>query len=254
MQRLNNRRGSVMGIVVGLIVLLLIGGTIWFLVSKPFHSQVKGAFNQATQWTPENIKSDPVGYLTYALGEVGKTEKKLQASELGLRTRLNETTRPLDTNKAKKADFDKLLSELKAAYIAASSEKKWPAHVRGQQFDEIELKRKIVEYDGKLKDATDKVDVYSKTSKTITEKLGEVQDKLSEVEKLKNKLSTNMEIAKVNQSVDDIGSIDDQLNAIVDTSSALAKTAEDAKRGDDLLKPSGDTKTEDDFSKIMGKK
>ena len=56
------------------------------------------------------------------------------------------------------------------------------------------------------------------------DKLGEIEGKLAEVDKLKNKLSTNMEIAKVNQSVEGMDSIGDQLNSIVDTSSALTDT------------------------------
>ena len=44
----------------GLIVLALVAGGIWFFISKPFQMQVKQTYNQATQWTPENIKKDPV--------------------------------------------------------------------------------------------------------------------------------------------------------------------------------------------------
>ena len=97
------------------------------------------------------------------------------------------------------------------------------------------------------------VDTYAKTDKLIGDKLGEIENKLADVEKLKNKLSTNMEIAKVNQSVNDIGAIGDQLNAIVDTSSALAKTAEEGTSVADMIKPSGDARVDDEFSKIMGK-
>ena len=250
----DNRRGaSSLGIIVGLIVLLLLGGGIWYFVSKPFKTHVTQAYEQATQWTPENIKQDPVGYLTWALVEVGKAEGKLQASELSLRTKKNTTSRALKEKTADHSQYEKLLTEFKEAYTTASQQKKWPTQVRNIDFDEIGLKRKIVECNDKIKNAADLVDTYAKTDKLIDDKLGEIEAKLAEVEKLKNKLSTNMEIAKVNQSVDDIGAIGDQLNAIVDTSSALAKTAEQGTSVADMIKPSGDARVDDEFSKIMGK-
>jgi len=254
MQTLNNRRGAVAGIVVGLIVLLLIGGGIWFFVSKPFHQQVKDKFTQATQWTPENIKADPVGYLSSALEEVGQTEKKLQASELSLSTKKNTATRALEKQTADKSDYEKLLNDFKDAYTTASAQKKWPVRVRNSEFDEMGLKRKIVECNDKIKNTSELVDTYSKTEKVIGDKLAEIENKLADVTKLKNKLSTNIEIAKVNQSVEDIGAIGDQLNAIVDTSSALAKTADQGTSVDQMIKPSGDSRVDDEFSKIMGKK
>ncbi|MGO9113272.1 MAG: hypothetical protein ACLP9L_28910 [Thermoguttaceae bacterium] len=254
MQKLNNRRGgSAIGIIVGLVVLALVAGGIWFFVSKPFQTNVKQAYNQATQWTPENIKKDPVGYLTWALDEVGKTQDKLQASELSLKTKKNATARALQKQTADQSDYEKLLSEFKEAYTIASEQKKWPTRVRNTDLDEMALKRKIVECNDKIKNTAELVDTYAKTNKLIGDKLGEIEAKLAEVEKLKNKLSTNMEIAKVNQSVDDIGAIGDQLNAIVDTSSALAKTAEEGTSVADMIKPSGDARVNDEFSKIMGK-
>ena len=98
----------------------LVAGSIWFFVSKPFQTHVNQAFNQATQWTPENIKKDPVGYLTWALAEVGKTEDKLQASELSLKTKKNATARALEKHTADQSQYEKLLTEFKEAYTTAA--------------------------------------------------------------------------------------------------------------------------------------
>ncbi len=255
MLNLNNRRGSsVVGIIVGLIVLALVLGGIWFFVSKPFQTHVSQAYTQATQWTPENIKKDPVGYLTWALAEVGKTQDKLQASELSLKTKKNATARALGKHTAENSEYAKLLSELKDAYVKADADKKWPARVRGAELDEKDLKRKIVDCSRKIDNTGSLVDTYSKTDKLLGDKLDEIENKLADVEKLRDKLSTNKELAEANKSVDDIGAIGDQLNAIVDTSTALAATAEQGTSVESMIKPSGDAKVDDEFSKIMGKK
>lgn len=254
MHKFNERRGMLhLAPIVGLIVLLLIAGGIWYLLSKPFQTHVNQAYLGATQWTAENIKKDPVGYLAWALAEVGKTEDKLQASQLSLKTKQNGTSRALEKHTADQSQYEKLLGEFKDAYTAAATAKRWPAKVRNTEFDEMAMKRKIVECSDKIKNTASLVDTYSKTDKVISDKLAEIEGKLAEVDKLKNKLSTDMEIAKVNQSVEGIDSINDQLNAIVDTSTALAKTAEQGTSVADMIKPSGDARVDDEFAKIMGK-
>ena len=193
---------------------------------QPVPTNVKPRWSQAAQRTVQNIKKDPVGYLTWALEEVGKTESKLQASELSLKTKQNTTHRALEKYTADKSQYEKLLSEFKDAYITASEKKTWPAQVRGMPFDELGLKRKIVECSEKFRNTTALVDTYTKIDKVIGDKADEVEGKLTEVEKLKNKLSTNIEIAKVNQSVDEIGALGDQVQAIIDTSAVVVATAE----------------------------
>jgi len=55
----SSREGSVLGVVLGIVAVVLVIGGILFFVSKPFNTRVKSATRQATQWTPENIQKDP---------------------------------------------------------------------------------------------------------------------------------------------------------------------------------------------------
>jgi chromosome segregation ATPase len=222
-------------------------------VSKPFQTEVKEGYRQATEWTAENIQKNPVGYLTWALEEVGKTEQKLQASVLSLKTKKNGAERALERNHADQTEYNKLLDEFKNAYRSASSPSSWPVTVRNASFEENALKRKIVECNDKLKNVGTLVETYTKTKNVIDRKLTELDGKLAEVIKLKNKLSTDLEIAKVNKSVEGIDSIGDQLNAIVDTTAALVSTSEEGTSVEEMIKPTGDQRVEDEFAKIMGK-
>jgi hypothetical protein len=253
MNQVQYRRGSsVVAVIVGIAVVLLIAGGIWYFVSKPFQTHVNQVYDKATQWTPENIKKDPVGYLTWALAEVDKTKDKLDASRLGLATKKNANTRVLKKQSADMSDYENLFKEFKDAYAKAGTEKHWPVTVRGKEFSEKAFKSATVECNAHIANTKVVVDTLTKTEKLIDDKLSEIEAKLSEVEQLKIKLSANLEIANANKSVEDIGSIGDQLNAIVDTSSALAKTTEENSVAD-MVKPSGDAHVEDEFSKIMGK-
>lgn len=256
MQPWSSRRGSSnLGAVWSIVVVALIGGGVWYYVSKPFQTQVNQNFRQATEWTPENIKKDPVGYLTWALDEVGKTQNKLEASVLGMKTRKNAIDRSLEKHQAESSQEAKLLDELKAAYTNASSSAStaWPVTVRSFTFDETTLKRKVVEVSDRIKNTASLVETYTKTRDVIDSKLREVDAKLAEVVKLKSRLETDLEIAKVNKSVEGIDSLGDTLNAIVDTSHALAQTAADDVSVDDMIKPSNASQIDDEFAKIMAK-
>jgi len=248
------RRGSSkQTVIIALIVLIAVGLGAFFLVSKPFSTQVKEGYRQATEWTADNIQEDPVGYLTWALSEVDNTEQRLQASVLGLKTKKNAAVRALERNQADQTEYGKLLDEFRDTYRSASSGRSWPVTVRNASFEENALKRKVVECNDKLKNVSTLVETYTKTKNVIDRKLNELDGKLVEVVKLKNKLSTDLEIAKVNKSVEGIDSIGDQLDAIVDASEALVSTSEEGVDLEEMIKPTGDQRVEDEFAKIMGK-
>jgi DNA repair exonuclease SbcCD ATPase subunit len=213
---------------------------------------VKEAARQATEWTPENIQKDPVGYLTWALEQCEKSEQKLAASKLSLKSKKNQIDRSLTANQAELSDYSKLLQEAKAVYKEAKAENKWPASLRGRSFEEAALKGKIVEAHDKVKNLEGLVQTYSQSQAVIDRRLTEIEQKVTEVNKLRNKLSTDLEVAKVKQSVEGIGEISDKLGAIMDTTSALVSSSAEATSLEDLVKPTGQQRVDNEFDKIMG--
>lgn len=251
MSRTHDRRGASNLVLVLLVIAAALA--VWFFVSKPFQTNVKEGYRQATEWTPENIQKDPIGYLSWALDEVGTTEQKLQAGVLALKTKKNAAERAVGKHTTDKGEYEKLLGEFKEAYRTAESTKKFPVTVRNLNFDETALKRKIVESNDKMVGEAGLLEAYNKTLRIINDKLSELDAKLGDVAKLKNRLSTDLEIAKVNKSVAGLDSIDDQLAAIVDTSAALVRTTEEGTEVSTMIKPSAEARVDDEFSKIMGK-
>lgn len=237
-------------VVVGVAALIVLGLVAFFVVSKPFQTQVKEQFRQGTEWTPENIQADPVGYLTWALGEADKTEQKLEASVIGLKTKKNAASRSLEKHTADATEYTKLLEEFKQAYTDANGT--YPVNIRGVNLDETALKRKIVECNDKLQNVKELQSTYEKTKGVIDRKMGELEAKRTEVTKLKSKLGTQLEIAKVNKTVEGIEGIGDTLSSIIDTSDALVSTAEEGTDIEAFITPTGDARVDDEFDKIMG--
>jgi len=237
--------------IVYVIIVAVVGLVIFYLVSDPFSTKVDEGVRQATEWTPENIQEDPVGYLTWALKETLKTEEKLEASALSLRTKLNQANREQQAKDADLTNYNKLLDEAKTLYRESAANESWPAELRGNSMEERKLKSTIVEANDKVNQLQELVTTYTNTGKLIERKLDEVEMKITEVRKLKNKLDTDLEIAKVQKSVEGIGEINDRLNAIMDTSAALVDSGTELSL-EDLVTPSGDQRVDEEFSKIMG--
>src|SRR5262245_52495109 len=127
----SNRRGSLsLTTIIGLAVVVFLGLGAWFVVSKPFQTRVKESYRDATEWKADKIQKDPIWYLTWALEEVGKTEQRLQASVLAMKTKENGADRAVEKHLADKTEFEKLLVELKETYREASAQRTWPAKVR----------------------------------------------------------------------------------------------------------------------------
>ena len=77
--------------------------------------------NQATQWTPENIKKDPEGYLTWAVAQVDVTRGKLQAAQLALTKQKIEISNKLEEEEwTQKSQCEALMTELEKAYTTAT--------------------------------------------------------------------------------------------------------------------------------------
>lgn len=234
-----------------LVLLALAAGVILYFWSQPFQTRVNEAARQASQWTPENIQKDPVGYLTWAREETGRTEQTLQASTLSLKTKLNEATRQVAANRESLDTYTTLLGEAKSLYREAAATDSWPATLRGVSLTEAQLKAKIVEAFEKVQGLDQLIATYNETSSIMSRKLAEVDAKLSEVRKLRGKLATDLEIAKVKKSVEGLGEISDRLAAIMDTASALTDVTAGDVSLEDLVTPTGDQKLDEDFSKIM---
>ncbi len=249
-----SRRGAAAGIVVAVIFLLLIAGGIWYFVSKPFQTHVNQAMNQATQWTPENIKKDPEGYLTWAVAQVDVTRGKLQAAQLALTKQKIEISNKLEEKSTQKSQCEALMTELKKAYTTATDKNQWPIKVGETSFDsEGELKRKIVEANHFQENASQLVDTYTKAKGKVSDRLDDIDGQLTKVEELKTKLATDLETAKVKQTFEGIEGVNDNFKDIQNTSDAMTKLDEHNTSVSDMLKPSGDAKVNDEFDKIMGK-
>ncbi len=242
-----------LSIILILMVLLIIAGTGFYFYSDVFQTKINEAARQATKWTPENIQADPVGYLTWAKAECNTSLTSMKARGLSLRTKVNEASRELKVRDADKKAFEELLTEAKETYRKADEAQAWPASLRGATLSEKQLKNKIVETYQRIESDTAIASAYQNSITTFTAQLDKIEQKTNEIDQLKRKLSTDLEVAKVNMTTKGLEGIVERVNAIIDTSAAMSDLSQEPSI-DDLVKPAKDEKVNTQFDQIMGSK
>jgi len=240
-------------IILILIVLLIIGGAGFYFYSDVFKTKVNEAARQATKWTPENIQEDPVGYLTWARSECSTSLTSMKARALSLRTKVNEASRELTARASDEKSFQSLLDEAKGLYRTANEANQWPVSLRGTSLSQEQLKKKIVETYQRIESDSTVATAYQNSINTFNAQLEKINRKTTEIEQLKRKLTTDLEVAKVNVTTKGLEGIAERVNAIMDTSLALADLSKEPSI-DDLVTPSKDEKINTQFDQIMDAK
>lgn len=241
-----HQQGSTL--IIGIIVLVVLGLGVFYIVSDPFSTKVNTALTGATEWTPENIQKDPVNYLTWALGKTKSSVSQLKTSELSLTMKRNKTTQKSDALSAQIKDGGEKLSKAKKLYKSTET---WPLQINGNDITQEQLKNKILEAHNSLENKKKLAKSHTKTNSIIKRKLTEVKNRILEAEQMKDKIATDLEIAKTNKAVAGITDIGSELNAIIATSDALSGASTDDMSLDDLLGDGSNSQNDAAFDSIM---
>jgi len=216
-QNVSRRSGSVLVIVLLLVVVL----AALYFISDPFRTKVDESTRQATTWTPENIQKNPVGYLQFSLSELAAISSKLEARVLALNTQKNQADRQAGKADAEAGQLKLLVEQAKALYLQASKDGTWPVALNGHSVSEDQLKEKIVNAHQRAESLSARVQAYTQTTAKLDRALKDLFQKQKEVAGLQQKLQSDLEMVKINQSVKDIEHIEDSVAAIMATSQAL---------------------------------
>jgi len=140
----NRHRGSTAGVVVGVLVLALVGGGIWYFTSDTFRTRVDANMKQATKWTPENIAADPKNYLNYVEAETEKAVMSLKASKIAVAQNRAKLTQMRDDSQTQVSVGTKAVAELLEKYKAADAANVWPVSFNSQTMDKDKTKLTVV--------------------------------------------------------------------------------------------------------------
>lgn len=244
------KKGGV-SIFIAVILLIVAAVGVFYLVSKPFSTQVKEAARQATQWTPENIKQNPTGYLSWAVDECREIEDRLQTAQFSIQTKIKTNERKIGVYEEEFARYAELLDEAKPIYQSSADTDSWPVTLRGNELSQEQLKALIVDtYEKKVQRNTLLEDL-ALTTRQLTQQTDQIEAEIAKVTRMKGQLSVDLERVKIRESAEDIGEIADRMGAILDTSTALQAPPSTGPVAEDLMTPSKDERMNTTFERIM---
>jgi hypothetical protein len=260
----HNRKGSIATVALVLVGIVALVGIAYF-VSKPFAAKVNEATAQATQWTPENITKDPVGYFTWATAELKDKEGQLKARAYKLAVEKEKARQAARENSAKQDSLKQVLDSAKNAYralpdVAPAAEgtkpaKQFPFTWEGVEFKTFDdFKLQILRTENSRKNADKLARQYKLNAERIEVMLKEVREIQSKTAISLESASANLELLKSQKTIADVGEIGNSVNALLIECNVLVSDG-DKRTLDDVVKEKVANEkvgeTDNDFAAFM---
>lgn len=141
----NHTRGATLGaFLFGTATFAATAFGVLYFVSDTFRTRADRAYRQLSEWTPENIAADPIGYLDFVERRGHEVLGELKASEIAIaqkRAKLEEMQGTIGT---RDTAGDAALVELKETYRRAEETGSWPVTWSGAPRDRDWMRRQIV--------------------------------------------------------------------------------------------------------------
>lgn len=242
--------------ITGLLILAVLVGGGFYLFSDVFQGKIDRLRKDYTEWTPENIAQDPVGYLTWAQGEFTRIERDLKGHKQALLTRRIEVQAKLKGESAAETTLAKILNKLKGDYRGAVSTGDWTeVKVDGRSVSEGDMRLLILEADEKLARAVRKQSVFKRYESRVEEELKKVDKMLKDLQTKREEIDEQLEYVKMDKTVADYTSLMNKVDSVLNTSKAIRENEADKLSVDDLVKAEErNQKLEDEkvrFDRIM---
>ncbi len=206
------------GVLVPLVVLAVavLGGLYFF--SDVFRTKVQATARDLSEWTPENIAADPVGYLDFCETETKKTQTKLEASRISVAQRRAQLVGMKEKHETTLTNGSKALEELKTAYRAAETAGQWPLSWAGRSLDQEKAKLQIVELHREVQSKKGLIEKVDNGLKSLDAQVSKLQQAKATCEKQLAEIQTSREMLKVEEITQDL------TEQLIDMKGVLAST------------------------------
>lgn len=169
---------------------------------------------QATEWEPEAIAKDPVGYLDAARSQIAEAVKELKARKEELdRQKADAESRATQSAEEKKrivAMFDIFRDE----YRKAVAQSAWPVEIDGKAYQEDNLKNEIVQLSNRLDTLESEIQQYGRIQTAASNHLANLERRLSEAEARRAEIVRQSENARAQETLKGLDMLQTDLDAI----------------------------------------
>ena len=204
---------KIAAIIVGVAVAIL---AIVYYTNPSAAADINEMKRQWSEWTPEKIQANPVGYLNFAKDELNKSKDKLEARLISFRAQKAKFSR-----KAKEAEVNlnshtANLKLGKETYISTKETDSWPVMYKKQPLSEKELKQYIVQGNKAVKKETKLFKSYSSHVAKVSSYVGKMEAELEKLVEKSADLDTKIEMVKANEELKSVEEITDKMLGLLD--------------------------------------
>lgn len=202
--RQRQRGISTAGVIVIIVVLAAIAGAAAYFLSDPVKTKTDAAYQQFSEWTPENIAKDPVNYLNFAEAQTKEALEKLKASEIAVAQKQAQLEGMREDAQSKISAGSKALDELKALYKTAAADGTWPVTWRGEARSEDWTKRQIMAFHADVEGKQKVLGTVQKGLTTLEAQGAKIAEQRTTCQQQLAQIATNREMLKVQEITDDL--------------------------------------------------
>ncbi|MCI5222683.1 MAG: hypothetical protein D3924_08450 [Candidatus Electrothrix sp. AR4] len=236
--------------VVGMIIVAVIAGSVFYFVSAPFKTKVDMKVEQATKWTPENIQKDPAGYLVWASEKAQSAINSIEARRIALSQQKSKNESLIIDKSQEKTAAHRLFLKFRDAYKAAEADGSWPADIDGSLYNRVQLKNQIVQMKNRLDSTTQQSEQLARLHEKLLSQMNLLDQKLSETSSTKTDLEHKLEVVKANKTISDQQNLQTDIASLSGVADFLAQS-ETLPTVDTLINREKAHVTDEEFTQIL---
>lgn len=181
-------------ILVILVILILAGVGVNF-IRKQIQGRFSGIPRSNTEWTPDRIGKDPVGYMTWASGQLDALDQRCVAEGIRLNAKLLETKNRLAYSREALALQVSDTQALAATYRETEASAGWPVSFRNRSWEKTDLEDELLRLDSLSKANREMIPALEKAETAIPLMLPQLEDRRRKISALKVRVKTARDIA-----------------------------------------------------------
>ena len=222
MRRINERGAGMVTFVVGAGVLVVIGVVVLYMASDVFKTKADSAYRQFSEWTPENIAEDPLGYLDFCEAEAKRAVRKLKATRIEIAA--NRVSLKDSASEAAKLVRvgEKNIRELLVKHDIAEEGGGWPIEWQGAERDRKYVEAQLAALDRQIRGQEEIVKAAGNGLRSLDEQSTRVDELNAMAREQLSTIQVKRQMLKVQQISDTLREQLVRIGTVVRTTVAAA--------------------------------
>ena len=204
-------------------VVVVAGGYFAWNNLPGLRDQVSKAANKYGGWTEEARKSDPVGYIEYAIEHLDKDVASFTEAKAGIVGSKKSAEEQLEHYRNEEATSSKFANQIKEQFKTAEETGGWPITINGSSYDKSSAVALVNDLLLTKSNASARMADYQTILSTLDARASELSTRISESKFNKEKLMAQKDLVKVDSLSAEADQLLAKVNELVEGNDKLSE-------------------------------